>query len=149
MKHYVVGFAFDERRRTVVLIRKNRPNWQAGKWNGVGGKVEAGESVIDAMVREFFEETGVMTRVDEWTPFGTLTGPQSIVTLFKLFDDHVVASVKTMTDEQVIQHTPLVLDLLAESGVPNLAWLVSVAKSQENPFILATYPDTLVVANVA
>jgi hypothetical protein len=37
---YVVGFAFDTDGR-VALIRKNRPEWQAGRLNGIGGHVEA------------------------------------------------------------------------------------------------------------
>lgn len=42
----------------VLLIRKLRPAWQAGRLNGVGGKVEFGESPDEAMAREFREETG-------------------------------------------------------------------------------------------
>lgn len=38
MQHYVVGFQFARRGNLVTLIRKNHPEWQAGKLNGVGGK---------------------------------------------------------------------------------------------------------------
>lgn len=31
----------------------------AGKWNGVGGKIEPGESIEDALVRESIEEVGM------------------------------------------------------------------------------------------
>lgn len=57
MTTYVCGFLHvgDE----VLLIQKKRPDWQAGLLNGVGGHVEEGESVQQAMVREFREETGV------------------------------------------------------------------------------------------
>ena len=34
---YACGFLFSDDRRHVVLIRKRRPAWQAGKLNGVGG----------------------------------------------------------------------------------------------------------------
>lgn len=45
MTNYVVGFAFDANRRHVVLIQKGRgPEELIGKLNGVGGKIEAGES---------------------------------------------------------------------------------------------------------
>ena len=43
----------------VVLTHKNRPAWQAGKLNGVGGKIELLESPVAAMVREF--ELGLAT----------------------------------------------------------------------------------------
>lgn len=48
-KSYVVGFMLDQAREHVVLIEKNRPAWQAGKLNGVGGKVEPGEFPVNAM----------------------------------------------------------------------------------------------------
>jgi len=57
-KHrYVLGFMFDRDYAEVALILKNRPAWQAGKWNGIGGKIEGDETPHAAMVREFTEET--------------------------------------------------------------------------------------------
>ena len=38
IQHYACGFLFSQDRTRVVLIRKRRPAWQAGKLNGVGGK---------------------------------------------------------------------------------------------------------------
>ncbi|OIN65936.1 DNA mismatch repair protein MutT [Exiguobacterium sp. KRL4] len=54
-------------RYTLCLIRKadqwlllNRQKQPAmGMWNGVGGKIEAGESPTEAVIRETFEETGL------------------------------------------------------------------------------------------
>lgn len=68
-KTYCVGFLFSTDLQNVVLIKKNRPALQVGKLNGVGGKVEAGESYHDAMVREFSEEAGVL--VPKWELFHT------------------------------------------------------------------------------
>ena len=64
MKLYVVGFLHykDE----VVLLRKSRPPMLAGKLNGIGGKIEPGEHAVDAMVREFAEETGLQTSERGW-----------------------------------------------------------------------------------
>ena len=61
MQEYVVGFLFDEDARryhktghgNVVLIEKNRPAWQAGRLNGVGGHIEIGETPDEAISREF------------------------------------------------------------------------------------------------
>ena len=55
----MLGFYFNLDTTRVVLIKKNRPDWQKGKLNGVGGKIETGESAYRAMIREFEEETGI------------------------------------------------------------------------------------------
>lgn len=66
---YVLGFAFLGNR--VLLIRKTKPAWQAGKLNGVGGKVEPFDADLEAaMIREFREETGITTQVGQWHEFG-------------------------------------------------------------------------------
>lgn len=47
-----------------------------GKWNGIGGKVERGENIIEGMKREIFEETGLVAESLElrgtilWNDFG-------------------------------------------------------------------------------
>lgn len=42
----------------LMLYRNKEPN--KGKWNGVGGKIEPGESPPEACKREIFEETGLL-----------------------------------------------------------------------------------------
>jgi mutator protein MutT len=42
-----------------LLLAMKKRGFGAGKWNGVGGKVESGESVEQALVRECEEEIGV------------------------------------------------------------------------------------------
>lgn len=69
MKDYVLGFAFDKR-GAVAMILKNRPDWQAGKWNGIGGHVEKGELPVVAMEREFFEETTMRIQSTAWRECG-------------------------------------------------------------------------------
>ena len=60
--HYVLGFQFNNDGDRVALIKKGRPEWQAGLWNGIGGGVERGEPVKLAMEREFQEETELSQR---------------------------------------------------------------------------------------
>src|SRR5690242_7587733 len=57
-KHYTVGFFFNEDLSKVLLIRKAKPPWQAGRLNGIGGSFEGTESPEKCMDREFLEETG-------------------------------------------------------------------------------------------
>ena len=75
IKKYVVGFMFDTSLTNVALIRKTKPAWQAGLLNGIGGKVEAGESFDDAMVREFSEEAGGHKLC--WSFFNFKSGPET------------------------------------------------------------------------
>ena len=54
-------------RRTLLLLKSNdqillamkKRGFGEGKWNGVGGKIEVGESIEQALVRECQEEIGV------------------------------------------------------------------------------------------
>lgn len=50
----------DDRGRFLLVLRRNEP--QAGTWTIPGGKVESGESLSAAVVREAFEETGLRVR---------------------------------------------------------------------------------------
>lgn len=63
---------FDDDMENVVLIKKNRPEWQKGKLNGVGGKIENNETPLYAMIREFQEETGCKTESSIWHHVCTL-----------------------------------------------------------------------------
>ncbi len=97
---YVNGFMICERTRSVLFIQKNRPDFQKGKWNGIGGKVEPGEQLIDAMVREFREESGIETTGEWWTSCIHLVQPRYRVHFYRCFVDAFPAY-RTTTDEVV------------------------------------------------
>lgn len=45
---------------TLMVHRVKKPNdIHAGKWNGLGGKFEAGETPEECVIREIFEESGL------------------------------------------------------------------------------------------
>jgi 8-oxo-dGTP diphosphatase len=45
---------------TLMVYRNKKPNdIHEGKWNGLGGKVEAGESPEECVIREVYEESGL------------------------------------------------------------------------------------------
>ena len=62
MKGYTVGFIFDPTYTNVLLMHKNRPEWQKGRINGVGGRIESDESSATCVVREVLEETNLKTK---------------------------------------------------------------------------------------
>ncbi|MGV8172179.1 MAG: NUDIX hydrolase [Candidatus Woesearchaeota archaeon] len=57
-KFAVVG-CFIEHNGEILLIRRHKDKDNGGKWAVPSGKVDPGETHIDAMVRETFEETGL------------------------------------------------------------------------------------------
>lgn len=104
MNEWAVGFLVDDARERVVLIRKNRPAWQEGKLNGVGGKVEPGETAYRAMAREFVEETGYDGPL-AWERYVSLDWSDGVVHFFRAFAPlSVLGECATVTDESIEVH---------------------------------------------
>lgn len=70
-KFFTLGIIFSASLEHVYLIRRDHPDSQKGKLNGVGGKVEPGETVGACMARESVEESGYS---GSWTRFGIKEG---------------------------------------------------------------------------
>lgn len=143
MTEYVLGFLFSNAPEfsRVVLIRKKKPEWQAGKLNGVGGKVEKGETALDAMRREFLEECGV--KKENWVPFALLDYPDARVWCFAAEDGMLLdGAVRTMTDEEVVV-CPSMSPWRLKGRLPNLSYLIPMAMealSVEKPEVLVIQP---------
>ncbi len=115
----VVGFMFNENETDVLLIEKKKPKWQFGKFNGIGGKCEDGEPFINAMVREFKEETGIDTK--GWFEVTTIGGEDWEVMVYALKSD-CVFDFKTM-EEETVNLIPL-KELDSYNLISNLYWLI-------------------------
>lgn len=129
---YVAGLCIDDARR-VVLIEKNRPDWQAGKLNAVGGKVEAGETPHDAMVREFEEETGV--RIPNWDHYATVEFDGGDVHFHRSFTTtSTLSEVRSVTDEHVQVHRIESILCGDHRTIPNLVWLLALAAYRHDTY---------------
>ncbi|RNJ49413.1 NUDIX hydrolase [Methylocystis hirsuta] len=122
-KPYVCGFLFNDSGSHVVMIRKNRPEWQAGKINGIGGKVEGGELLAEAMVREGLEEAGVEPG---WQPFVKLRYPNADVAFFAARDSEMFERASTKESEEIIKPEVAYLDK-KQFASPNIAFLIPMA----------------------
>ncbi len=141
---YVVGFIMDPGYdKTVVLIKKNSPDWQKGKLNGIGGKIEWNERPMDAMIREGNEEAGVLC---EWKEFCHLTDDKTYkVYFFVSLDPTAVKNAKTMTEEEIIK-----CDFydLPDNTLWQLRWLIPLALDiaiEDSPEIISVKLPLLVL----
>lgn len=127
-KHkYVCGFLFQDKLHTVVLIQKVKPEWQAGLLNGVGGKIEPGESAHEAMTREFCEETGLNVPANLWNEFATINFDGTPVTFFRAFDpENVFGVARAITNEVPGNYNATAIQF-SDTVIPNLKWLVPMA----------------------
>lgn len=136
MLEMVEGFMFSPDGSQVVLIKKKRPAHLMNLWNGVGGKVEPKEEPVDAMVREFREETGVETVITDWRAYARITGNMIsahggwAVTLYTTRSTKF-SEVKTATDEEVAIYG---MTSLPPTLVSNLSWLIPMAMDSKVKF---------------
>jgi 8-oxo-dGTP diphosphatase len=122
---YVLALLFTADAREVVLIRKTRPAWQAGRVNALGGKLRNGESLLDAARREVREEAGV--DVERWEPFLIWHDREYRLQAVRAFDD-AARLARSAEDQEVF---------LADVGglpldvIDNLRWIVPLALDRD------------------
>lgn len=100
MKSYCLGFLLTDDLKTVILIQKNRPDFQKGKLNGIGGSIEKGETPLQAMIRECKEETNI--EVDNFVNFADLITKDYKVHIFYAVNSYqtYTSQHRQMTDEK-------------------------------------------------
>lgn len=59
MKHTVLCYITDNDKTLMMYRNKKEKDIHEGKWNGLGGKIEKGESPEDAVIREVKEESNL------------------------------------------------------------------------------------------
>ena len=128
MKLYTLGFLFSKNHKKVVLIKKNSPNWQRGKLNGIGGKINKNEMKISGMIREFKEETNI--HFTKWIQFCELYKESEWwVHCYKGFLDFK-EDIEYSTEEGEVR-TYKVDELNTLRILPNVKWLIYLALDKE------------------
>lgn len=139
---FTVGFVFSPDLETVMLIEKDtsdKPSqkWQDGLLNGVGGKIENGESAKECMIRECHEEFGVY--IENWYELGNIIYRKGVVSDDddNLISLHVYRTVVDYDTFYSIHQTgrekpvPVKLTELLDRTVrvvPNLEWIIPAAR---------------------
>lgn len=127
VRKYVIGLMFSKDFSDVALIRKNRPAWQKGKLNGIGGKIESHELPIEAMIREFKEETGHNT--SDWRFFCKLIVSNVEVHFFTTTG--FLSELNSMTDEEIVIVNAREFHSYDNGIVQDLRWLIPMAMDKD------------------
>ena len=124
---YVLALLFTTDRRRVVLMRKLRPAWQAGRVNALGGKLLSGESAAAAARREVREEAGVDVPEPSWREILVWRDPIYRMHVLSAFDD-VANRASTAEDQEIFLAAT---DDLPRESIDNLRWLIPLALDRE------------------
>jgi 8-oxo-dGTP diphosphatase len=125
VREYVLALLFTPNGREVVLVRKTRPAWQAGRVNALGGKLNDGEEILAAARREVREEAGV--DVAQWEEFLTWHDAEYRLRAVRAFDARA-ANVYTAEDQEVILAG---VDALPGDVIDNLRWMIPLALDRD------------------
>lgn len=79
MTNYVVGFLFTQSKTECLLVKKNKPEFMKGFWNGIGGSMNEGEYPLTAMRREAKEEANLDII---WVKFAEIFRPDNHIHCF-------------------------------------------------------------------
>lgn len=120
-RSYVLALLYTVDRRQVVLMRRTRPAWQAGRVNALGGRIMVGESAREAARREVREECGV--DVTEWSEVLVWADAEYVMHAMRAVDDRA-RDARTMEDQEVFLAD---VRALPENVIDNLRWLVPLA----------------------
>jgi 8-oxo-dGTP diphosphatase len=128
-----VGFLFSNEK--VLLVKKEKPNWQKGYWNGIGGKLLPDEAPLAGMRREFHEETALDVPDARWHLVG-MEGQAEYETYFYSAFEPMGATLPPVprlndANEWLAWRELRFLDQLQVIG--NLRWLIPLALDWRRP----------------
>lgn len=140
IQKYTLGFLFNKELTKVLLIHKQRPAWQKGMINGLGGKFENHESALECIAREVQEETNISTNPKSWIKYAELHSSKFAVDVMATIYSGPEADATNNEDQPVEWFD---IKDLPKNVMTNLTWLIPLAleklKEKELKSIVATY----------
>ncbi|MFS0781960.1 NUDIX hydrolase [Bacillus sp. 1P06AnD] len=114
----------------LLLNREKAPNM--GLWNGVGGKIEKGETPLQCIMREIYEETG--HAIEHVSSRGEVVwhneqGTSGMYLFFCELDESSVFADARSTPEGILswKRTPWILDQKNQGVVDNIPYFLPIA----------------------
>jgi len=138
---FTVAFIFTTDLKNVLLILKDRPTWQAGFWNGIGGKLEKNETATQGISREVTEETNIQITEESWKTVGTIHGKDWKVTIFTTTVDNTIQPIQK-TSEKPAWHprTNLPINIISNLSIIIPACIQTLTTNNP-PTCTLTYHD--------
>lgn len=121
---YTIGMLYTEDFQKVLLIKKTKPQWQAGNYNFPGGKVEPGEPPRISVSREFREETNLKIPSHVWKAVGSIYNGDSgyrVLIFAGIYKPEIHGETISLTDELTAWYQ---CAFLPKNIITNLNWLV-------------------------
>jgi 8-oxo-dGTP diphosphatase len=125
---FVLALLYSADLRHVVLMRRTRPAWQAGRVNALGGRLLGGESSAAAARREAREECGA--DVAEWREVLVWEDAEYRMHVVRAVSDQALAA-RTLEDQEVFLAD---VNALPDNVIDNLRWLVPLALDTDVAF---------------
>lgn len=125
------------------LVLKKRPPHLEGMWNLPGGKLDPGESPVEAGVRELLEETG-LEQVQDYDPMcycpgehlGTIRGNKSIIHCVRVPIVSRQELKPGATEDEEIRWYPMPALLNLRNLMPNLRLVVPLMERGAKDWII-------------
>ena len=122
-----------------ILLQKRADK---GTWGLPGGALELGESALEALVREFYEETGVEVRVEKllnvYTKYSDSypNGDEAqVLTILYLVSSETSISINFFTSDETLE-----LGFFDHSDIQNIAIVNQQHQDMINDFFENKYP---------
>lgn len=120
--HVAVGILM-QANGDVLLARRPEGKPYAGYWEFPGGKVEAGESVFDALKREFEEEIGVrIVTAEEWCGVEHVY-PHAHVRLHFFISREWQGQPQSLEGQELAWQGSVAVEPVLPATIPLLEWL--------------------------
>lgn len=142
MTKYVCGFLFSGER--VLFVRKTHPEWQKGLLNGIGGKVDDRETPVEAMRREFLEET--KHDVPDWDLFAIEAGSDYMVYFFRARLGYPKDPMPVRNDVgEILEWWHTDMQPFRRAIIGNLQWLIPMAQDWRKMVATVNVTDNITV----